>query len=325
MTWRSTVRMPRRSLLALASSLLPFPAGAAYPERPVVLLHGFAPGGSADVLARTMAGPLGSALGQPVVVEARPGAGGMIAAGGLARAPADGHTIGLMTGGHAVGAAFGRNLGFDPVGAFAWISLVVEYAFVIAVRADHPARDLRALLALAAAPAGLAFGSAGAGSTHHLAGELLSAMTGAPLTHVPYRGEANAITALLGGDIPVAIATTATAAPHLRAGRLRALGMTAAQRSASYPEIPAVAETVPGYVVTTWAGLAAPAATPGPVLQALHQTLLGVAAQPALRSRLAELVDGDARTSTPEELRALVTGEIARWRRLIEERRIQPE
>lgn len=317
--------LTRRGLLGAAPALLVAPAYAAYPERPIILLHGFAPGGSADVLARTLAGPLGSAVGQPVVVEARPGAGGMLAAATLSRAAADGHTIGLMTGGHAVNAAFGRNLSFDPIAGFAWISLVVEYAFVVAVRADHPARDLQAMLTLAAAPEGLAFGSAGAGSTHHLAGELLSAMTGARLIHVPYRGEANAITALLAGDIPIAIATPATVAPHLRAGRVRALALTAPQRSRAYPAVPAVAETVPGYAVTTWAGLAAPSATPVPALQILHRAILDLAEQPALRSRLAELVDGEVRTSTPAELRDLVTNETTRWRQLIQDRRIQPE
>lgn len=317
--------LPRRLFLGAAAGLAAGPALAAYPERPLVMLHGFAPGGSADTLARVLSAPLGGLLGQPVLIEPRPGAGGMVAAGALNRAAADGYTIGLMTGGHAVGAAFGRNLAFDPIAGFTWIARVVEYGFIVAVRADSPARDLAALLRLAATPAGLSFGSAGSGSTHHLAGELLGAMTGARLLHVPYRGEADAITALMAGDLACAVITTVTAGPHVRDGRLRAIALTAPEPSASFPDVPPVGRTVPGYAVTTWAGLAGPASLPPPAVAALHKAVLSLAEQPALRSRLAELVDGQVRTSSPEELRDLVAGEIARWRQLVVSRQLQPD
>ncbi|WP_431268028.1 tripartite tricarboxylate transporter substrate-binding protein [Dankookia sp. P2] len=277
------------------------------------------------MLARILAAPLGSHLGQPVVVEARPGAGGMVAAAALTRAAADGYTMGLMTGGHAVSAAFGRNLTFDPVDGFTWIAQVVEYGFVVTVRADHPAADLRALLARAAAPNGLSYGSAGTGSTHHLAGELLAAMTGTPLVHVPYRGEADAMTALMAGNIECAIVTSATALPQIRSGRVRAVALTSSRPSASLPGVPTIEATVPGYVVTTWAGLAGPPGLPGPVLDALNGAVLRLADQPAVGGRMAELVDGTVRTSTSAELRGLVASEMGRWRRLIDERQVRPD
>jgi tripartite-type tricarboxylate transporter receptor subunit TctC len=314
--------LSRRLLLGGLAALATTPAQAAYPERPITLMHGFAPGGSADALARVLAPSLGSLLGQTVLVEPRPGAGGMLASGVISRAPADGYTIGLITGGHAVAAAFGRNITFDPVGGFTWISQVVEFGFVIAVRADHPARDLAALLQLAGAPAGLSFGSAGTGSTHHLAGELLAAMSGARLVHVPYRGEADAITGLMGGTLDCAVITTVTAGPQIQGGRLRALAVTAPEPLPAFPGVPPVGQTVRGYAVTTWAGLAGPAALPAPVLQRLHQAVIAISEQPQYSTRLAALVDGRVRTSSPEELRSLVSSEIARWRELIASRNI---
>lgn len=313
----------RRLLLGGLGALAATPALAAYPERPITLLHGFAPGGSADALARVLSVSLGNLLGQTTLVEPRPGAGGMVASAALSRAAADGYTLGLITGGHAVAAAFGRNLTFDPVEGFTWISRVVEFGFVIAVRADHPARDLRALLQMANRPGGLTFGSAGVGSTHHLAGELLGAMSGAQLVHVPYRGEADAITGLLTGDLGCAIITTVTAGPQIQSGRLRALAVTAPEPLPAFPGVPPAGETVANYAVTTWAGLAGPANLPGAVQQRLHQAVLTMAEQPEHRSRLAALVDGRVRTSTGEELKSLVASEISRWRELIGARQLQ--
>lgn len=315
-------RLSRRWLLGGLGALVAMPARAAYPERPITLMHGFAPGGSADALARVLAPSLGSLLGQTVMVEPRPGAGGMVASGVISRAPADGHTIGLITGGHAVAAAFGRNITFDPVGGFTWISRVVEFGFVIAVRADHPARDLATLLQMANTSAGLSFGSAGTGSTHQLAGELLAAMSGARLVHVPYRGEADAITGLMAGNLDLAVITTVTAGPQIQGGRLRALAVTAPEPLPAFPGVPTVSQTVRGYAVTTWAGLAGPAGLPAPVLQRLHQAVLTISEQAEHRTRLAALVDGRVRTSSPDELRSLVSSEIARWKELIAARNL---
>lgn len=315
--------LSRRLLLGGTGALAASPAFAAYPERAITLLHGFAPGGSADALARVLAVSMGSLLGQTIVVEPRPGAGGMVASAALSRAAPDGYTLGLITGGHAVAAAFGRNLTFDPVDGFTWISRVVEFGFVIAVRADHPARDLRSLLQMANRPGGITFGSAGVGSTHHLAGELLGAMSGAQLVHVPYRGESDAITGLMTGDLSCAIITTVTAGPQMQSGRLRALAVTAPEPVAAFPNVPSASETVPNYAVTTWAGLAGPANLPGAVQGRLHQEVMTLAAQPEHRSRLAALVDGRVRTSSAEELRSLVASEISRWRELIGSRQLQ--
>jgi len=319
-----TPSLSRRLLLGSLGALAAGSAQAAYPERPITMLHGFAPGGSADALARVLAPSLGSLLGQTVLVEPRPGAGGMVASSVISRAPADGYMIGLITGGHAVAAAFGRNITFDPVGGFSWISRVVEFGFVIAVRAENPARDLAALLRSGTAANGLTFGSAGTGSTHHLAGEMLGAMSGAQLVHVPYRGEADAIVGLMAGNLDFAVITTVTAGPQIQGGRLRALAVTAPEPVAAFPNVPPVGETVPGYAVTTWAGLAAPAGLPEPVLQRLHQAVITLSGQPEHRTRLAALVDGRVHTSTPAELRTLVASEIARWRELIAARQLTP-
>jgi tripartite-type tricarboxylate transporter receptor subunit TctC len=295
--------------------------------RPVTLMHGFGPGGPADGIARLVAGPIGAALRQTVVVEPRPGAGGNIAAAALSRAAPDGSVLGLVTGGHAVTAAFGRNQNYEPVDGFEPIAQVVRYAFVVAVRADSPVQDLRALLrAASAAPGAIQFGSAGSGTTQHLAGELLNAMGGVRMTHVPYRGDAASITAVLGGEIPCTVTATNVATPLAQAGQVRLLAVTGAQRSARLAEVPTVAEAaLPGYDASTWAGLLAPRGTPPSMVARLNAAANTALQDPAVKARLAELVDGEVAGGTPEAMRDLMVREIARWRRLIEERQIAPE
>jgi len=316
------MRIPRRAAL-----LLPLASPALAQARPVTLVHGFGPGGPADAMSRLIAPGIGEALGTTVVVEPRPGAGGNIAAAAVSRAAPDGGTILLLTGGHAVSAAFGRNLNYDPVDGFAFVSLIVRYAFVVAVRADHPAQDLEALLAMAkAGPGAVAFGSAGNGSTQHLVGEMLNAMAGVQMTHVPYRGDAASLTALLAGDVPVVMGTATTVLPQVQEGKARALAVTSATRSARMPAVPTVAEAaLPGYEATTWGGVAAPRGTPGDVVAALNRAVAHAVAQPSVKARLAEMLDGEAVTSTPEDMRRFVAAEIARWKGVIEARGISVE
>ncbi|NKC32100.1 tripartite tricarboxylate transporter substrate binding protein [Falsiroseomonas selenitidurans] len=314
----------RAALGLLAAPALIRPAAAAWPDRPVRLLHGFGPGGTADILARLLATPIGEALGQPVVVEPRPGAGGNIASGQLARAPADGHTLALLTGGHAVSAAFAQGLTFDPLNDFDFLSLVVRYAFVVAVRADSPAQDLKGLLERARNPNAVTFGSAGVGSTHHLVGEMLNAVAGVQMQHVPYRGDAAGTTALLAGDIGAMVTTSVGVMPHVRAGTVRCLAVTATRRSRLLPEVPTVAEAaLPGFEAPTWAGIAAPRGLPEPVALRLHGTIAQTLADPALRQRLAELVDGEVDAGRPGDMRPFVASEIARWRQVIERQGIR--
>jgi tripartite-type tricarboxylate transporter receptor subunit TctC len=252
-------------------------------------------------------------------VDPRPGAGGNIMAAALSRGPTDGSVIGLVTGGHAVSAAFGRATNYDPVEGFEPVSLLVRYAFVIAVRTNHPAADLRALLAVAAAsPGAVPFGSAGNGTTQHLAGEMLNAMGRVRMTHIPYRGDAASITAVLGGEVPCVVAAANVAIPLMQAGQLRLLAVTGPRRSLLLPAVPTVAEAaLPGYDASTWAGLLAPRGTRPDAVARLNAATNAALRDPAVPSRLAELLDGEASGSTPAELRSLITTEIARWRALI--------
>ena len=299
------------------------------PDRAVTLLHGFAAGGAADTIARIVAPSLAEALGKPVVVEARPGAGGNIASAALARAQPDGQTIGLLTGSHGVAAAFSKTSGFDPVDSFAWISVALRYAFVFAVRSDNPKfPDLRRLIEVARAePGGVQYGTLGPGSSHHLTGELFSQAAGIELTQIPYRGDNAGLTAVLSGELPVMCATVAGAMALLDDPRLRGLGVTADRRSRRFPAIPTVAEAggLPGFRSYTWAGLAAPAGTPMPIQEGLHTALVKALAVPATRQKLEELTDGEVEPSTLAATRGLVIDEIAAWRRLIAARNLKAD
>src|SRR6195952_6183993 len=208
-----------------------------YPKRMIPIIPGFAPGGAADTLSRIMAEGLSKQLGQNVIVEAKPGAGGNIGSEAVAKADPDGYTLGLVTGGHAISGALYSDLRFQPVDSFQMISTVVYYALVVAVRSDFSAKTLGELIAIAKAKPGvLSFGSVGFGSTHHLAGELLKTSAGIDMVHVPYRGDSQAITALLGGDVPVIIGTSVLVAPQIQSGAVRGLAVTSPTRSALLPE-----------------------------------------------------------------------------------------
>src|SRR3954454_22192849 len=264
--------LARRLLLAALAAPAVARAQTWVPDRSITLLHGFGPGGAADTICRILAPPMAEALGRPVVVEPRPGAGGNIASAALARAPADGHTLGLLTGSHGVAAAFGKATGFDPVESFAWISVALRYAFVLVARADGPYRDLAGLIAAAQArPGAVQYGTLGPGSSHHLTGELFSAAAGIEMTQVPYRSDVAGLGAVLGGELPLMVSTSVGAMGLLQDPKLRGLAVTADRRSGRFPAIPTVAESgYPGFRSYTWAGLAAPAATPAPVVAAVH-------------------------------------------------------
>ena len=307
----------RRGALALAAPFLATGAAAqSWPDRPIALVQGFAAGGNADTIARVIAAPLSAALGRPVVVEGRTGAGGNIASEAVARARPDGHTLILLTGGHAASAALYRNLRFDPVRDLALISTVSVFPFVLATAIDGPITDIPTLIARArAAPGSVTFSSVGVGSTQHLTGELLAQMTGVELTHVPYRGGTQPLTDLMGRRIELMVDSVTVTGAAVRAGTIRALGVTSA---APWPGLPArpVAEAVPGFEVLSWVGLAAPAGTPEPVVARLHAELARVLDTPSVRETLAGL-GSEARSSTPEEMRRFVEGQIETWRRVV--------
>ena len=322
--------MRRMKRLAAAIFLLggclattPVPADN-YPSRPIRLLHGFAAGGAADTLSRIVADGLSKKLGQPIIVEAKPGAGGNIAADAIAKAAPDGYTLGLVTGAHAISAATYKSLAYQPAESFEMISTVVYYALVIAVRSDHPAKSLGELIAMAKEkPGSLSFGSVGFGSTHHLAGELLNATAGVEIVHVPYRGDAQSVTALLGGEVPVIVGTPVLLAPQIQSGGIRGLAVTSPARTALLPDVPSVQEAgIKGYDVRTWAGLLAPKGTPPAIMATLNAAALEVLKDPDIRQRLETAVGGEVRGSSPEEMKALIEAEIAKWSAVVERAKI---
>ena len=309
------------SLLSLTPSLV---EAQTYPNRPIRLLHGFAAGGAADTMARIVSENLAKRLGQPVIVEAKPGAGGNIAAVTVANAAPDGYTIGLVTGAHAISGALYKALAYNPTDSFEMVSTLVYYALVIAVRADHPAKTLPDLIAMAKQkPNEISFGSVGFGSTHHLAGELLNMTAGIRMIHVPYRGDAQSITALLGGEIPVMVGTTVLLAGQIESGAVRGLAVTSPARTALLANVPSVAEAgVRGYDVRTWAGLVVPKGTPAEIARKLNTEVVAMLAEPAVKKALETATGGEVRASTPEEMRALIRSEIAKWSKVIDEAKI---
>lgn len=319
--------MRRRHLLtASVLPLLMSPLMAmaqSYPDRPIKILQGFAPGGNADAIARTVGMEMAKGLGQSAVVEAQAGAGGTIAATTVSKAKPDGYTLLLATGGHAVAGALYNNLAYRTVQDFEMISTITYFPFLIVVPANSKYASLSALLSAARNnPTEVSYGSAGIGSTQHLSGELLASLSRTQLLHIPFRGDAAALTALLGGEIPMMVAPPTAVMANIKAGKLKALATTGPQRWAGLPEVPTVAEQgVAGYDVQSWAGLMAPAGTPRAVVDRLHAEVQKVLAVPAVRSRLEDM-GGDVRGSTPEEMRNLVAQQTQRWVQVINDAKI---
>ena len=286
-----------------------------YPTRPIRLLHGFAAGGAADTLSRILANGLSKRLGQPIVIEAKPGSGGNLAAAQIAKAEPDGYTIGLVTGAHAISPALYKSLPYDSVDSFEMISTAVYYALVIAVRADYEAKSLGELIALARAkPGDLNYASVGFGSTHHLAGALLETTAGIKMVHVPYRGDSLTVTALLGGEIPMIVGTPVLLAPQIESGAIRGLAVTSPARSKLLPNVPTADESgVKGFDVRTWAGLLAPKGTPPAIVKRLNKAVLETLADPETRAALETAIGGEVQGSTPEEMRALIQSQTAKW------------
>lgn len=318
--------LARATLAAVAVMVLCAPAAMAqYPDRPIRLIHGFGAGGPADSISRIMAEALAKELKQPVVVEPRPGAGGNIGSEAVARAEPDGYTLGLVTGGHAVGGALYTKLPFHPVDSFQPVSTVVDYSFIVAVQPKAEYRTLKQLIAAAKAkPGSITFGSAGVGTTQHLTGELLSSMAGIQMVHVPYRGDAAAITALVGGDVQVIVAAPATVTPQAKAGVVRPIAVTTSERWSGMPDLPTVAESgIAGFDVRTWAGIVAPRGTPEAVVARLNAAIIAALEAPEAKAKLEAIVAGTARTRKPEEFREMLASEVARWNKVIDEAKIQ--
>lgn len=319
--------MLRRQLLAtltLAALALPGVALAqAYPDRPIKIMQGFAPGGNADNIARTVGMEMSKGLGQSIVVEAQAGAGGTIAATTVAKARPDGYTLLLATGGHAVAGALFNNLAYRTVQDFEMVSTITYFPFLVVVPANSKYPNLTALLAAARAnPTELSYGTAGIGSTHHLAGELLASMSKTKLLHVPFRGDSASLTALLGGEIPMIIAPPTAVLANIKAGKLKAIATTGPQRWQGLPDVPTAAEQgVAGYDVQSWAGLMAPVGTPRPVVDRLNAELQKALLVPAVKARLEEM-GGEVRGSTSDEMRTMVANQTQKWIQVVNEAKI---
>ena len=306
------------ALGTLAAAQLPHAHAQAWPERPIRALQGFAAGGNADTIARVVGTEMGKALGQPLVVEAVTGAGGTVASAAVARAPADGYTLLLATGGHVVAGALYEKLPYHTLTAFQPVSTITFFPFLVVVPADSKLRSLADVLAAArGAPGTIAYGTAGVGSTHHLLGELLAKSAGVRMLHVPFRGDSASLTALLGGEIPLVIAPPTAVLGQLKAGRMRAIAVTGPQRWHGMPEVPTVAEQgVPGFDVRSWAGWLLPAGAPAAIVDRLNAETRKALQLAPVKARLEEM-GGEARASTPQEMASMMGSELQRWTQVV--------
>ena len=307
------------ALVAAASAGAAPAAAQTYPSRPITLVVPFPPGGSATIIARIIADKMSEGLGQQIVVDNRGGAGGSIAARQVAKSAPDGATLLLaFTGTLAVSPLIFANVGYDPRKDFAGIGLIGMAPSVLAVHPSVPARSVADLVGIAKAePGKIQYGSPGIGTTNHLAGELLAAMTGIRITHIPYKGTGPAITDLLGGHIAMMFAPIPAAHGNVSAGALRALGVTSLKRSSLWPDIPTVAETgLPGFEVVQRSTLLAPAGTPRAIIERLNKELNAVLATDEVKRRLA-VEGGEPVPGAPEEYAADIDREEMRWSKLV--------
>jgi len=323
---RRTIFAAIAATLATWGTIVAAPAQT-YPNRPITLVVPFPPGGSTGIVARVIADKMSETLGQPVVIDNRPGAGGLTGGRSVAKSAPDGYTLlATSTGTTAIGPSIYPNAGFDPRKDFAPIGRIGTGFNALALNPGVPARTIPELLAYAKQnPGKLHVGSAGGGTLSHLSAELFAGMAGIKLTHVPYRGNGPAFTDLLGGHIQMQFVPIVQAHGNIAGGQVRALGVTGAQRSNLFPELPTIAEAgLPGYEATQQYGLVAAAGTPPPIVDALNRALRIALASDEVRKRLA--ADGaEPVPSTPEEHAVLIEQEHAKWTRLVNEIGFKPE
>jgi tripartite-type tricarboxylate transporter receptor subunit TctC len=311
--------------LLVIACLAATPGGVAaqdYPSRPVRMVVGFPPGGGTDVVARIISPKISELLGQPVVIENRPGATGTVAAGMVAKSPPDGYTI-MM--GHvsvnAIAPALFKDLGYDVIKDFAPIAIAAAVPHFVTVHPSVPAQTLREMIDYAKArPGKLTYPSAGNGSMPHLAGEVFKSLAGVDLVHVPYKGTGQSMADLLGGQHVIAFDTMPASAPHVRSGKLRALAVSSAQRLPAFPAVPTAREAgLPGYEITTWYGVFAPAGTPRAIVDRLHGDIVKAMQSPEVRSKLEGIGADGSVSRSPEEFAALVKADTARYAKIIKD------
>ena len=291
-----------------------------YPSKPIRLVLPYPPGGGTDVIARPLAQKLTEQLGQQVIVDNRGGAGGNIGMEFVAKSPADGYTLLFaLTAQYAVNPSLYPKLPYDPVRDYAPISLLANAPYLLVVHPTLPAKSVAELVALVKArPGQLSYSSSGNGSGAHLAGEMLRSLARVEIVHVPYKGAGPAMPDLIAGQVQLSFITYTAAGPHIKTGRLRALGVTTAKRSPTLPDLPAIGETVAGYDSAVWYGFAAPAGTPLEIVSKLNAEVLRVLAAPDFRSRITlEAVSPIG--STPEEFGSFMRSEIVRWAKVVKD------
>ena len=310
------------TLLAMA---LPVSAQT-YPDKPIKIYHGFAAGGGADLLLRTLLPQLSENLGQQVVIEYRPGAGGNIAMEAVARAAPDGYTLLMGTPGLAINPSLYANLPFDPLKDFAPVSLIGTVQNVLIVNPAVSAKDVRELIALAKAkPGKLNFASSGTGTSLHLAGELFKVSTGVDIVHIPYKGGAQAMTDVISGQAEMMWNVLPSALPQIKAGTVKALAVTGKVRSDALPDVPTMREAgVTDYTAITWNGILAPANTPKAIIAKLNDAIVKALQTPEMRGKYAA-IGQDLAWSTPEEFAAFIAEESARWSKTIRTAGIKPQ
>ena len=311
-------RLQRCALIALVVANYAF--AQSYPVKPIRLVLPYPPGGGTDVIARPLAQKLTEQLGQQVIVDNRCGAGGNIGMEFVAKSPADGYTLLFaLTAQYAVNPSLYPKLPYDPVRDYAPISLLANAPYLLVVHPALPAKSVAELVALVKArPGQLSYSSSGNGSGAHLAGEMLRSLAHVEIVHVPYKGAGPAMPDLIAGQVQLSFITYTAAGPHIKTGRLRALGVTTAKRSSTLPDLPAIAETVPGYDSAVWYGFAAPARTPPEIEAKLKPEVLRALAAPDFRNRITLEAVAPIGTS-PEEFGSFIKSEIARWAKVVKE------
>jgi tripartite-type tricarboxylate transporter receptor subunit TctC len=328
---RNDLKLSRRTFLRLVASAAALPAvfriahAETYPARPIRLIVGFPPGGGVDIVARLMAQWLSQQLGQDVVVENRPGAGGNIATETVVRAPPDGYTLTYVGPVAAINASFYKNLSFDFIRDIAPVASFMRVPLVMEVNPSLPATTVPEFIAYAKAnPGKINMASSGNGTAGHVAGELFKMMTGVDMVHVPYRGETPALTDLIAGRVQVTFNPLPASIPHIKARSLRALAVTTAMRSDILPDIPSLSDFVPGYEASVWYGVGAPRNTPVAIIDRLNNEINAALADPQISARLRDL-GGMVLAGSPADFGKLIADETAKWAKVVKFAGIEPE
>ena len=311
---RSFLLPPSAFLLCCASALA---AGAQYPDRPVRMIVGFPPGGAADILGRMAAQQLAEALGHQVVVDNRGGAGGLLATEIAAKAHPDGYTLLFASIPHVINPHLYRRVTYDAVRDFSPVALFVTVPLMLAAHTSLPVKYVKELIALARAkPGTINYASGGSGSSSHLAMELLKSMSGVSLNHIPYKGTGPRLTDLIAWQVSVTIASAVPLIPQAKAGKLHALATTGTKRSAALPDLPTIGETVPGYEVTNWFGILAPAGTPRAIVGRMNQAINKALAEEPVKKLLVSR-GADPGGGTPEEFARIIKADYAKWGKVV--------